>query len=313
LIKTLLPRKQPNIKQELPVNKKRLVTAAFISILLMSQVAGIQFVNLARADATTFSDISLGTILPDSNTKPPVVSVFAPENHTVYATNTISLSVNVSVGESSTAYSKYIGEVYYKTDWQINNTYIYESNPTKSLYSTEPAQFSKTMNLTGIPDGNHSLVVYAKERGAYHSHSEYSPPVWYFYYYLFEIDGSSTVFFTVDTTAPRITVLSLEKQTFYTSSVPLNFTVNELTTQIKYSLDGQENATIAGNETLTNLPYGDHNIIVFATDEAGNTGASETITFTVAVPFLTALVIASVITVAVVGIGLLVYFKKRKH
>jgi hypothetical protein len=293
------------------VNKRSLVTAAFISILLMSPVAGIQFVNLARADATTFSNISLGTILPDSNTKPPVVSIFAPENHTIYSTNTISLSVNVSVGESRIDY-KYIDEVYYTTDWQINNTYIYESEPTKNVYSTEPTQFSTSLNLTGIPDGNHSLVVYAKERGAYRSHYEYKPPVVYCYFYLFEIDGSSSVFFSVDTTAPRITVLSLEKQTFYTSSVPLNFTVNELTTQIKYSLDGQENATIAGNETLSNLPYGDHNIRIFATDEAGNTGASETITFTVAVPFLTALVIASVITVAVVGVGLLIYFKKRK-
>ena len=288
--------------------------AAFISIFLISAVAGIHFVNLARANPITFSDISLGTILPDSNTKTPVVSVFKPENFTIYPTNVISLSINVSVGESTTAYSKYVDEVYYKTDWQINNTYIYEFDPTKNVYSTEPAQFSKTLNLTGIPDGNHSLVVYAKERGSYYSHSDYKPPpnVFYNYYYLFEIDGSSTVFFTVDTTAPRITVLSLEKQTYYTSSVPLNFTVNELTTQIKYSLDGQENATIAGNKTLTNLPYGDHNIRIFATDEAGNTGASETITFTVAVPFQTTLVVASV-AVAVVGIGLLVYFKKRKH
>jgi hypothetical protein len=295
------------------MNKKMLVTIAFTSILLMSPVAGIQFVNLARADATTFSDISLGTISPDSNTKPPVVSVFAPENLTIIPTNVISLSINVSIGESSTAYSKYIDEVYYKTDWQINNTYIYESNPTKSAYSTEPIQFSKMINLTGIPDGNHSLMVYAKERGAYYNHSDYSPPVWYFYYYLFEINGSSTVFFTVDTTAPRITVLSLANKTYFTSDVPLNFTVNEVTTQIKYSLDGQENVTIAGNETLTNLPYGEHNIRIFAMDEAGNTGASETITFTVAVPFLTELVIASVITVAVVGVGLLFYFKKRKH
>ena len=264
------------------MNKKKIITSAFISIfLLISSVDGIQFVNLARADATTFSNISLGTILPDSNTKPPVVSIFAPENHTVYSTNTISLSVNVSVGESSTDY-KYIDEVYYTTDWQINNTYIYESEPTKNVYSTEPTQFSTSLNLTGIPDGNHSLVVYAKERGAYPSHYEYKPPVVYSYFYLFEIDGFSTVFLTVDTTAPRITVLSLEKQTVYTSNVPLNFTVNELTAQIKYSLDGQENAIIAGNETLTDLPYGEHNIRIFATDEAGNTGTSETITFTVA-------------------------------
>ena len=304
-MRTLLPRQRPKIKQELIVGKKRLVTTAFILMLLTSQVTGIQFVNLVGADATTFSDISLGTILPDSNTKPPLVSVFAPENFTIIPKNVISLSINVSIGESSTACSKYIDEVYYKTDWQINNIYIYESDPTKNVYSTEPAQFSKMLNLTEIPEGKHSLVVYAKERGAYHSYSDYSPPIWYFYYYLLEIDGSSTIFFTVDTTAPRIEVLSLEKQTYFTSSVPLNFTVNELTTQIKYSLNGQEKVTIAGNKTLTNLPFGDHDIRILATDEAGNTGASETIAFVLAVPFLTTLVIASVIIVVVAGTGLL--------
>jgi len=48
-------------------------------------------------------------------------------------------------------------------------------------------------------------------------------------------------------------------------------------------------------------------------DKAGIPGISETTNFTVAVPFLTALVIASMITVAGMGIGLLVYFKKFKY
>jgi hypothetical protein len=67
--------------------------------------------------------------------------------------------------------------------------------------------------------------------------------------------------------------------------------------------------------TLSGLPNGDHNVTIYVTDEAGNTGVSETIYFTVDVPepFPTTLVIASVITVAIVCIGLLLYFKKRKH
>jgi hypothetical protein len=53
---------------------------------------------------------------------------------------------------------------------------------------------------------------------------------------------------------------------------------------------------------------------MYATDAAGNTGASETVHFTIAKPFPTALVAAaSIATVAVVGIGLLIYFKKRKR
>jgi hypothetical protein len=74
-------------------------------------------------------------------------------------------------------------------------------------------------------------------------------------------------------------------------------------------LDGQENVTINANATLTGLSEGDHNLTVYATDEAGNVGASETIYFSI---FPTTLAIA-VVTVAVIGIVLLVYFKKRKY
>ena len=72
----------------------------------------------------------------------------------------------------------------------------------------------------------------------------------------------------------------------------------------------QENATINANTTLTGFSESDHNLTVYATDKAGNAGASETIYLNV---FPTTLVIASVVTVTVIGIVLLVYFKKRKH
>jgi hypothetical protein len=114
-----------------------------------------------------------------------------------------------------------------------------------------------------------------------------------------------------DNDVPSIKVLSPENKTYDANSTPLNFTVNEAALQITYSLDGEENVTIAGNTAVTGLANGDHNLTVYATDEAGNTGVSETIHFSVDVPFPTALVVTSIITVAVVGVGLLVYFKKR--
>jgi hypothetical protein len=55
-------------------------------------------------------------------------------------------------------------------------------------------------------------------------------------------------------------------------------------------------------------------LTIYAKDEAGNVGTSETILFTVDVPFPTTLVVAaSGASVAIVGIGLFVYFKKRKR
>ena len=68
---------------------------------------------------------------------------------------------------------------------------------------------------------------------------------------------------------------------------------------------------VAGNTTLTGLSNGEHSLTVYATDEAGNAGASETITFSVDVPFPATLVLASASGVSVVVAGLLMYFKRR--
>jgi hypothetical protein len=86
---------------------------------------------------------------------------------------------------------------------------------------------------------------------------------------------------------------------------------------VGYSLDGQDNVTVTGNTTITGLTSGLHNVTVCARDEFGNTGASGTIYFTIAKepePFPTTLVAtASAASVAIIGIGLLVYFRKRNH
>jgi len=121
---------------------------------------------------------------------------------------------------------------------------------------------------------------------------------------------------TVDLSPPIVSDISLENRVYLTSDVPLNFTVSEHTSRVTYSLDGRDNVTIAGNTTLTGLPAGTHNVTVYARDEAGNVGASETVHFSVEVPELfpaTLLIAAAVVTVTIIGTGLLVYFKKRKR
>jgi hypothetical protein len=162
--------------------------------------------------------------------------------------------------------------------------------------------------LTNLTDGVHSLTVHAYATGfvvEIHGLWDYYVP----------INSSSTMRFTLDSTLPSVSILSLENSTYHTANVTLAFTVDEPISLMSYSLDGA-NVTVTGNSTLTRLPYGEHNVTVYATDIAGNVGVSETVTFTVAEPeaFPTAPVAAaSVASIAVVGMALLIYFKKRKR
>jgi hypothetical protein len=114
---------------------------------------------------------------------------------------------------------------------------------------------------------------------------------------------------------PEIKILSPTNQLYNESSVSLVFTMNKPVNWTGYSLDGQDNVTLAGNTTLTELTSGLHNVTVYAKDEFNNTGASNTVSFTIAEEPFPAVPVAaaSVAAIAVVGVGLLVYFKKRKR
>ncbi len=114
---------------------------------------------------------------------------------------------------------------------------------------------------------------------------------------------------------PEIKIASPENKTYNSSNVSLIFTVNKSANWTGYSLNGENNITIAGNTTLNGLPNGANNLTVYVTDQFGNTGTSETVYFNVNAPepFPTVPVAAGVTSVAVVGIGVLIYFKKRKH
>jgi hypothetical protein len=84
-----------------------------------------------------------------------------------------------------------------------------------------------------------------------------------------------------------------------------------------YSLDGQDNVTTTENTlNLTGLTNGSHNIIVYANDTVGNTGATETFTFTVAKeaePDTTpTALLETVALIAAVFIVAVLYLKKRQ-
>jgi len=284
---------------------RKIWTLTIILILSFSAVAGTQFIDLTTANPVS-SSVYKGEISPPSK---PAITISFPKNNTSFNTNSLSIILNVSIRKTTKQnYQEWLSRVYYSSDWLQEDTYVYEYyNPDPNYIRPKITEFYYRLNLAEISEGVHKVTFHAVERGFYCASL--------LEYYGFSANDSSVVVFTIDTTPPSISVLSLENRRFNSSDVPLNFGVDEPFEKASYVLDGQHNVTITGNTTLTGLPDGDHNVTIYAIDEAGNTGVSETIYFNVDVPepFPTILVIASLSTLAIVGIGLLVYFKKRKH
>jgi N-acetylneuraminic acid mutarotase len=83
---------------------------------------------------------------------------------------------------------------------------------------------------------------------------------------------------------PEISVVSPQHGTYVGINPTLAFGFDKLVSWMGYSLDGQANVTIAGNVTLSDLSVGSHSLVIYANDSAGNMGASQTVSFTIAEP-----------------------------
>jgi hypothetical protein len=88
-------------------------------------------------------------------------------------------------------------------------------------------------------------------------------------------------FVFLNNNAPTILILSPESMTYNMTSVPLIFTVDQTTSWMGYSLDGQSNTTVSGNTTLIGLTSGVHYVVVFANNTASMMGASSITFFTI--------------------------------
>jgi hypothetical protein len=240
------------------------------------------------------------------------ITIISPSNGT-YISNLPALNITFRYG---LAISSTNITVIYSVDGKSNTTLPVEATfvpieveRTYANGTTEKAISSifsyyviiGCVALPELPKGSHNITVYGRYEHAGGS--------------AFTVLDNSTVYFIIDDgNPPIISGLSVENKTYNTRSVPLNFTVDQSTSWIGYSLDGQANVTLTGNTTLSELTYGAHTLAVYANDTVGNMGSSSTIFFSVAEPFPETLVAAaSGVSVVVVGAGLLVYFRKRAH
>ncbi len=112
---------------------------------------------------------------------------------------------------------------------------------------------------------------------------------------------------------PSIKLINPTETDYSAGEIALDFVIDKRPTWIGYSLDGQNNITITGNTTLTNLKTGTHSITIYTTDFYQNTGASKTIDFKFSQAFPTAIVIALISAiVSVVVVYLILYRKYRR-
>jgi len=163
-----------------------------------------------------------------------------------------------------------------------------------------------TDSLQNLSEGHHYLNVFGVYERAEGISIKY-PAI---------MQDAETVYFTIDNgIAPSLTNLQIENKTYSQNSLPLNIAISEQVGWMSYSLDGKTNVTFSGNITLNGLTYGPHSLVVYANDTVGNMGATGNVNFTIERPevfpdlFFT---IESMAAIIVVGVGLVVYLKKRK-
>ena len=161
-----------------------------------------------------------------------------------------------------------------------------------SLDGEANVTINSQVQLANLSHGAHRVILYANDSAG-------------------NMGASSTVHFSVDIQPPVISILQPQNISYGTTDIQLTFTVDENTTALAYSLDGQEMEPIAGNLTLAALSNGAHRITVYATDEVGNLG-EQTVYFDVGqFPFL--LVIAAITIIVIISSSGFIVLKRGKE
>ena len=174
-------------------------TLAFMIALLFLVLCARWFVILAEANPTCKI---IGHHEPDAGTQSPTITMFSPKNGTEYGNN-LDLSFAVNVGESETAYKTMIMEIYYEADWLPNPVYLLDLyiNEYMLIVGDYPSNYTGNMSLSGIPNGEHSITVFAVEYGLY---AVDETPSWF---HSFSIEASAVI--QIDKLADSIDIVGI--------------------------------------------------------------------------------------------------------
>jgi len=268
-----------------------------------------------------FNNIICGNII--ANNRGAGLTKLEGSNNTFYANYVVNNSVGVEIGVYSSL--EPLNTTFYHNDFVKNIQQTKVINLDHSDYWDNGEEGNYWSNYTGS-DANHdglgdSPYVIFGERHTYdYPYTTYAESYEDRYPLMTPFNCSSitielpewatsqlpNLFTSPDIIPPAISIISLENVSYPIGNLSLTFTVSEPTSWLGYSLDGQENITVAGNSVLSGLFMGSHYLTVYANDKAGNTGISETICFRIETPFPTTLVVAVAIIACVFGFGLIV-------
>ena len=259
------------------MNQRILCRSLVISLILLVSISSLTILNVNAQTNDGLGD------LPTLK-----IQIESPTNKT-YTQTSILLNVTFHTQPNETRNS-YV--VYTILDERAEFTDGVLFNGT--LSQTQPIW--RSVPIEEIPDGNYTLRVTGFHilnwRWWITSDKEY-------------------VDFIINSMPPEITVLSPENKTYSSHNVNLTCLFNEGISKTSYCLDGNKNVTFIGDIMLDDLPVGAHELVIYAQDLSGNNGVSEKIYFSIE-PFPTTIAVASIVTITLIGIALLVYIKKYK-
>ena len=248
--------------------KKALLTLILILTFIISLATGIFSIRLCRANPMPYIDPKIDFFI-----SPPLMKVESPNNYTIYK-NVVPINISISDLGTPILPVFFIGLDNFR--YSVDNGTIADF-PNLRIFSDSqhsevlPSQ-SMLLDVSNFSDGIHQIQITVEFLWWDSLQVDTSP-------YSFE-----PIYFTVYNTSPRILVLSPENETYDLQNLPLNFTTDRKSSWIGYSIDNQANVTTQGNSTLAGLIDGQHTIVVYANDTAGNMGKSDTVFFTITTP-----------------------------
>jgi hypothetical protein len=169
--------------------------------------------------------------------------------------NTNSSSVNFTVDTTPPVIniaSPINNSIYNSNSIPLNFTVFDNHSTINSTWYSLDGDQNKTsgntsLNISG--DGSHNVTVYANDSLGF--------------------TNSLTVYFTVDTTLPTITIASPQNKTYSNTPIDLNVSADEATDTWLYNINNTENVTFTPNKT-DNFSEGQNNVTVWVNDTAGN-------------------------------------------